>query len=491
MRSSQSAPAEIQARLRAAYPDARCALDHLNPFQLVVATILSAQCTDARVNLTTPALFARFPDAAALAGARQEEVEALVKSTGFFRNKAKNLIGLGQALMAGHGGVVPSDPAALGALPGVGQKTANVVLANAFGVPALAVDTHIFRVARRLGLSKAPTPEKVEADLCRIFPREDWIELHHQLIFHGRRVCDARRPDCAACPLLDLCPTGLGTVKDPHSGRRLTPAPEGLRPSGVRKNDTPGTTPEASALNPESRTPQRIVSLVPSVTELLVQWGLVARLAGRTRYCIEPRWIRNTVPAVGGTKNPDLGRIRDLAPDLVILERDENPRETAEALTALGIPWLALEIRTVKDCVAALRLLGERLGAPGAAEARAAALEASLKGRRRKGPRALALIWRDPWMSAGPDTYLGDLLRQGGLTPIGPDRYPALSEADLEALDPQVILLPTEPYRFNRRHQAGLQKRFPEAEVRLVDGQALTWYLSRTEAGLDLVRHLL
>ncbi|HEX4844958.1 MAG TPA: hypothetical protein VFV26_01995 [Geothrix sp.] len=153
MRSSKSASTEIQARLRAAYPDARCALDHLDPYQLVVATILSAQCTDARVNLTTPALFARFPDAASLAEARQEDVEALIKSTGFFRNKAKNLIGLGQALMARHGGQVPSDPAELGALPGVGQKTTNVVLANAFGVPALAVDTHIFRVARRLGLS--------------------------------------------------------------------------------------------------------------------------------------------------------------------------------------------------------------------------------------------------------------------------------------------------------------------------------------------------
>jgi len=117
-------------------------------------------------------------------------------------------------------------------------------------------------------------------------------------------------------------------------------------------------------------------------------------------------------------------------------------------------------------------------------------LEALLKGRRRKGPRTLALIWKDPWMSAGPDTYLGDLLRQGGLTPIGPDRYPTLSEADLEALEPQVILLPTEPFRFNRRHQAELQKRFPRAVVHLVDGQALTWYLSRTEAGLELVRAL-
>jgi ABC-type Fe3+-hydroxamate transport system substrate-binding protein len=184
-----------------------------------------------------------------------------------------------------------------------------------------------------------------------------------------------------------------------------------------------------------------------------------------------------------------LGRIRDLAPDLVILEHDENRRETAEALTGLGLPWLALEIRTVKDCVAALRLLGEKLGVA-AAEDRAAALEASLKGRRRKGPRALPLVWRSPWMGAGPDTYLGDLLRQGGFTPIGPEGYGTLSDDELAELKPQVILLPTEPFRFNRRHQAELQKRFPDATVHLVDGQALTWYLSRTEAGLELVRSL-
>ncbi|WP_243302697.1 endonuclease III [Geothrix oryzisoli] len=483
MRAPKPQPRELQARLRAAYPDARCALDHRDPFQLVVATILSAQCTDARVNLTTPALFARFPDAASLAEARQDEVETLIKSTGFFRNKAKNLIGLGQALLARHSGRVPSDPAQLGALPGVGQKTANVVLANAFGVPALAVDTHIFRVARRLGLSKAPTPEKVEADLCRLFPREDWIELHHQLIFHGRRTCDARRPDCAACPLLDLCPTGLGQIKDPHLGVRLTP------PASSPRYPVLGLQAAAPDVQfPTAKGPQRIVSLVPSVTELLVQWGLAARLAGRTRYCIEPRWIRNTVPAVGGTKDPDLGRIKDLAPDLVILERDENPKEVAEALTALGIPWLALEIRTVQDCIGALRQLGARVGAAEAAEARALALETRLKGRRFKGPRALVLIWKDPWMSAGPDTYLGDLLRQGGFTPIGPDRYPVLSDGELEVLAPEVILLPTEPYRFHRRHQADLQKRFPQAAVHLVDGQVLTWYLSRTEAGLDLVR---
>jgi len=485
MRTSKPRSREIQTRLREAYPDARCALDHKDPFQLVVATVLSAQCTDARVNLTTPALFARFPDAASLAEARQDEVEALIQSTGFFRNKARNLLGLAQALMARHDGVVPSDPAALGALPGVGQKTANVVLANAFGVPALAVDTHIFRVARRLGLSKATTPEKVEADLCGAFPEEDWIELHHQLIFHGRRVCDARRPDCGACPLLALCPTGLGKVKDPHSGLRFT-TPEPPPPLVTKAGSGPR---QGELIGPSPSTPQRILSLVPSVTELLVQWGLAARLVGRTRYCIEPRWIRATVPAVGGTKNPDLQRIRDLAPDLVILERDENPKEVAEALTALGIPWLALHIRTLKDCAAAWRLLGARLGVLAQAEARAAALEASLKDRRRKGSRALTLIWREPWMSAGPDTYLGDLVRQGGFTPVGPEGWGTLSDEDLEALAPEVILLPTEPYRFNRRHQAELQKLFPNATLHLVDGQALTWYLSRTEEGLELLRN--
>ncbi len=469
-------------RLARAYPDAKCALDHHNPFELVVATILSAQCTDARVNVTTPALFARFPDPASLAAADPVEVEALVKSTGFFRNKAKSIQGLAQRLTAEFDGILPSDPELLASLPGVGQKTANVVLANAFNVPALAVDTHIFRVARRLGLSKASTPEKVEADLCRIFPRENWIPLHHQLIFHGRRTCDARQPDCAACPLLDLCPTGLGKVKDPHSGVRFD-APE-----------TPFLTP-APAASLKSRTevgPQRIVSLVPSVTELLAQWGLATRLVGRSRYCIAPKWIRATVPAVGGTKDPDLQAIRGLAPDLVILETDENPKEVADQLTALGIPWLALEVRTVADCAKAWLELGKVMGREAEAKAKAAALKALLKGRSRKaGPRALTLIWRDPWMAAGPDTYVADVARQAGFTPIGPDRYPSFTEAELDALDPAVILLPTEPYRFNARHQAELRKRFPKADVHLVDGQAMTWYLSRTEEGLERLRELL
>ncbi len=476
MRRKKPDSKALMDRLAKAYPDAKCALDHRDPFELVVATILSAQCTDARVNLTTPALFARFPDPASLASARQEEAEALIKSTGFFRNKAKNIIAMAQALLDRHDGQLPDNLEQLAALPGVGQKTANVVLANAFDVPALAVDTHIFRVARRLGLSTANTPEKVEADLCKTFPRELWIPLHHQLIFHGRRVCEARKPDCDACPLLDLCPTGLGQIKDPHTGLRLA--------------HTPGQAPVASQPQPPPSEigPKRIVSLVPSMTELLVQWGLAQRIVGRTRYCISPKWIRATVPSVGGTKDADLTKIRDLAPDLVLLEKDENPKETAEGLTALGIPWRVFEIKTLKDCIGAWRELGTLLGVPDQAKARAKALEGALKGRKKKGPRTLTLIWKGPWMAAGEDTYLGDLVRQSGLTPIGGNGYPTLGEEELDAFVPDIVLLPTEPYRFNARHQGELQKRFPEARVLLVDGQAMTWYLSRTEEGLEQLR---
>lgn len=479
MRWTKAKLGELQRRLKAAYPDARCALDHGDPFQLVVATILSAQCTDARVNLTTPALFKRYPDAAALANAKLPELESLIRSTGFYRNKAKNLLGLGLALISHHHGEVPKDPDALAALPGVGQKTANVVLANAFGVPALAVDTHIFRVARRLSLSTAKTPEKVEDDLCRLFPRQDWIELHHQLIFHGRRTCDARKPHCADCPLLDLCEVGQGKAIDPHSGVRLE-----------RRQATARLQPPASTPKPRSEGPQRIVSLVPSVTELLVEWGLATRIVGRTRYCIAPKWIRMAIPAVGGTKDPDLDAIEALAPDLVILEKDENPKAVADALTERGLPWLALEVRTVRDCLPALHQLGLAVGAVDQATARMAALKALLPKRPRKGPRTLTLIWRDPWVAAGPDTYVADLAREGGLTPIGPDRYPRLRDEDLIALDPALILLPTEPYRFNARHAAQLRRLLPKARVEIVDGQAMTWYLSRTEDGLHDLQNL-
>ncbi|HEU4588795.1 MAG TPA: endonuclease III [Gemmatimonadales bacterium] len=199
---------ELLRRLKAAYPDATCALDHQNAFQLIVATILSAQCTDARVNLVTPALFARYPDAHALAAARQEDVEELIRSTGFFRNKAKNLIAMAQALVERHGGEVPNTMEALHVLPGVGRKTANVVLGNAFGInEGVTVDTHVARLSQLLGLTSNDDPVKIERDLMPLFPQADWALLSHLLIFHGRQVCIARRPRCATCVLVDLCPS--------------------------------------------------------------------------------------------------------------------------------------------------------------------------------------------------------------------------------------------------------------------------------------------
>jgi endonuclease-3 len=200
--------AEIVARLEARYPDAHCELDHADAYQLLVATILSAQCTDARVNMVTPALFARYPDAHALAGARQEDVEALVRSTGFFRNKAKSLIGMARAVVERHGGAVPRDMEALRVLPGVGRKTANVILGTAFGLAeGLTVDTHVGRLGRLLRLTRHDDPEKVEHDLMPLVPREKWTLVSHLLIFHGRRTCIARRPRCGECVLADLCPS--------------------------------------------------------------------------------------------------------------------------------------------------------------------------------------------------------------------------------------------------------------------------------------------
>ncbi len=199
---------EIYRRLEELYPDAHCALDHRNAFELTVATILSAQCTDERVNQVTPELFRRFPDPESLAGARQEEVEELVHSTGFFRNKSKNLIGMAGAVVDGHGGEIPRTLKELVALPGVGRKTANVILGNAFGIDeGVVVDTHVKRLAKRLGLTRQTDPVKVEGDLVRVFPRERWTMLSHLLIFHGRQVCGARKPRCEACSLADLCPS--------------------------------------------------------------------------------------------------------------------------------------------------------------------------------------------------------------------------------------------------------------------------------------------
>ena len=194
--------------LASSYPDAHCALDHANPFQLLVATILSAQCTDKRVNMVTPVLFARYPDAAALARGKQEEVEEIIRSTGFFRNKATNLIAMAGALVDRHGGEVPADMDALVALPGVGRKTANVVLGNAFARnEGIVVDTHVSRLSQRLGLTAESDPVKIENSLVPLFPRERWTMLSHLLIEHGRQVCDAKKPRCADCPLVELCPS--------------------------------------------------------------------------------------------------------------------------------------------------------------------------------------------------------------------------------------------------------------------------------------------
>lgn len=200
-------PGETLGRLRASYPDADCSLGHSSPLELLVATILSAQCTDARVNVVTPELFRRFPDARSIAASPRGALEKVIRSTGFFNSKAKALRGAAKAIVEKHGGEVPRTMEALRALPGVGRKTANVVLGNAFGAPdGVVVDTHVGRLARRLGWSRHTDPEKVERDLNSLVPRERWIFLGHALILHGREVCASRKPRCESCVLSDLCP---------------------------------------------------------------------------------------------------------------------------------------------------------------------------------------------------------------------------------------------------------------------------------------------
>ncbi len=202
--------AVIFERLKRAYPDAKCALDYRDPFELLCATILSAQCTDARVNLVTPALFARYPTPQAIAQADQTEVEEIIRSAGFFRNKAKSLIGMARALVADHAGEVPQTMAQLRVMPGIGRKTANVVLGNAYGLnEGVTVDTHVARVSRRLGLTREDDPVKIEQDLMPLFPPDQWTLLSHLFIFHGRRTCVARRPRCGECVLADLCPSAI------------------------------------------------------------------------------------------------------------------------------------------------------------------------------------------------------------------------------------------------------------------------------------------
>jgi len=206
--------AAILPELKKLYPQAKCSLDYKNPFQLIIATILSAQCTDERVNKVTPELFKKYPSAKALAAADQTELEKDIQSTGFFRNKAKSLRGMAAAIVEKHQGQVPQTMEELTHLPGVGRKTANVVLGNAFSITeGVVVDTHVTRVSARLGLTKHTDPVKIEQDLMQIVPREEWTLFSHLLIFHGREICHARKPKCSMCPLLPHCRAGEKFIK--------------------------------------------------------------------------------------------------------------------------------------------------------------------------------------------------------------------------------------------------------------------------------------
>ncbi|WP_328841842.1 endonuclease III [Nakamurella leprariae] len=216
----------ITAQLTVGYPDAHCELDFTTPLELGVATILSAQCTDVRVNQTTPALFARYRSAADYAGARREELEELIRPTGFYRNKTTSIIGLGQALVERFDGVLPHTLEELVTLPGFGRKTANVVLGNAFGVPGITVDTHLQRLTRRWGLTEAQDPVKIELELNAMLPPREWTMFSHRVIFHGRRVCAARKPACGACFLASSCPSFGDGPTDPAVAAALVTGEE-------------------------------------------------------------------------------------------------------------------------------------------------------------------------------------------------------------------------------------------------------------------------
>ncbi|WP_328294379.1 endonuclease III [Kineococcus sp. NBC_00420] len=219
----------VHRALALRYPDAHCELDFTSPFELLVATILSAQCTDARVNQVTPALFARYPSATDLAAAERSELEGLIQPTGFFRAKSDALLKMSAQLVAEHGGEVPPRQADLVKLAGVGRKTANVVLGDAFGVPGLTVDTHVGRLSRRLGFTTHEDPVKVETDLAGLIPRTDWTMFNHRMIFHGRRTCHSRRPACGACPVARLCPSaGIGENDPVRAAKLVKQGPPGV-----------------------------------------------------------------------------------------------------------------------------------------------------------------------------------------------------------------------------------------------------------------------
>lgn len=229
----------ILAGLRDLYPDAKTELDFGSPFQLVIATLLSAQATDVSVNAATPALFAAYPDPAAMATATPEEVEPYIRTIGLFRTKARNAVATARAIVERYGGEVPDSMEELTTLPGVGRKTANVVLANAFGRETIAVDTHVGRVSRRLALTRHTDPDKVELDLQKTFPSEQWVFLHHALILHGRRVCTARRPACEVCPLCPDCPS-CGKVGEPRRPRQKRTEAGRIPAPARRKTRQPG-----------------------------------------------------------------------------------------------------------------------------------------------------------------------------------------------------------------------------------------------------------
>jgi endonuclease-3 len=211
----------IYRQLTKNYPNVRCELDYNSAFQLLVATVLSAQCTDKRVNQTTPALFKKYPNPKKMAKADSKDIQRLVKSTGFYRAKAKNIKGLSNKIIEEFGGDVPSNLDDLITLPGVGRKTANVVLGHAFGIPGITVDTHFGRLSRRFGWSKQNDPVKVEFEVGELIPEKEWTNLSQRMIWHGRRVCHARKPACGACPLAKLCPShGIGEM-DPIKAKRL------------------------------------------------------------------------------------------------------------------------------------------------------------------------------------------------------------------------------------------------------------------------------
>jgi endonuclease-3 len=216
----------INRELALVYPDAHCELDFSSPFELLIATVLSAQTTDVRVNLVTPALFAKYPTPADLAAADRADVEGIIQSTGFFRAKTQSIIGLSQALAERFDGEVPGRLVDLVTLPGVGRKTANVVLGNAFGVPGITVDTHFNRLARRFGWTTNTDADKIEADVAALIPRREWTMLSHRLIWHGRRCCHARRPACGACALARLCPSYGEGPTDPETAAKLLKGPE-------------------------------------------------------------------------------------------------------------------------------------------------------------------------------------------------------------------------------------------------------------------------